>query len=227
VNPDENDELPGSDFDEVGFSSGFLFFDASSDTERRPIKELYSVFARPRNDADRRAGDLAAWWGALDVGAGADDEMDRPPGVSEEEWRVLLPGDVLEEEGRLLLEGLGGEEDMLYAAPTANEHICHALLPNGGGGCSAPGPDGLNLNATYTPSRSLVVYGLVGDEITSVDVIVGGETHGARMGENAFGIRVDGAKLSELDAVLLQRHDGTTARIPIGLREGEARLDDE
>ncbi|MGH8586432.1 MAG: hypothetical protein ACREWE_09705 [Gammaproteobacteria bacterium] len=80
----------------------------------------------------------------------------------------------------------------------------------GGGGCGAPGPDGLALHWAYTPSRSLVVYGLVGDEIGSVDVVIAGQTHAARMGENAFGIRVEGAKPSELATLVLHRRDGTT-----------------
>jgi hypothetical protein len=136
-----------------------------------------------------------------------------PPGVSEEEWRASLPDEPIEEEGRLLLQGLGAEEDMVYAASTTNDHICHALLPSGGVVCGAPGPDGLDLHWVYQPSRPLVVYGLVGDEITSVDVVIAGQTYAARMGENAFGIRVEGAKPSELDIVVLHRRDGTTNNI--------------
>lgn len=206
------------DEDEAG-SSGIFFFD--EDMERRPIKEIYSVFSRPRNDADRRAGELAARWGALDMG-GVDEAMPRPLDVSEEEWRASLSGEVIEEEGRILLQGLGGNEDMLYAAPTTNDHICHTLLPNGGGGGGAPGQDGLVLASSYTPSRALVVYGLVGDEITSIDVVIAGQTYAARMGENAFGVRVEGAKPRELGNVILHRRDGTTKSIPL-----DARLEDD
>jgi hypothetical protein len=230
VNREDNHEMDAFDLDEVGGSAGVFFVGgdvAFSGVEKRPIKEIYAVFSRPRNDADRQAGVLAVRWGALDMGTGMEDDMDRPPGVTEEEWRASLPGKVLEEEGRLLLQGLGGEEDMVYAAPTENDHICHALLPNGGGGCGAPGPDGLNLQWAYSPSTSLVVYGLVGDEIAAVDILIAGETHAARMGENAFGIRVDGTKPSQLESVVLRRRDGTTNRLPLGFGEGMARLDDE
>jgi hypothetical protein len=218
---DETDEFQEFDPDEgemLGFSGSFLFF--ASDAEKRPIKELYSAFARARNDADRRAGDFAAHWGALDFGPDDDDEREPPPGIPEDEWRASLPGEVIKDEGRLLLEGLGGDADMLYAAPTANDHICHALLPNGGGGCGAPGPDGLDLSVSYTPG-SLVVCGLVGDEIDSVDIVLDGTTYAARMGENAFGHRFVETKPSTLEAVVLHRRDGTTNRIPIGFGEGD------
>ncbi|MGH9890944.1 MAG: hypothetical protein ACREA0_02950 [bacterium] len=209
---EDNHEPAGfdPDWDEAG-SSSIFFFD--EDTERRPIKEIYSVFSRPRNDADQRGGELAARWGALDMGG--DVEMPRPLGVSEEEWRASPSGEMIVEEGRVPLLGLGGEEDMLYAAPTSNDHIHLALLPNGGGGCGAPGTDGLDLHWAYTPSRPLVIYGLVGDEIGSVDVVIAGQTYAARMGENAFGIRVGGSKPSELGTVILHRRDGTTKSIPL------------
>ena len=224
------DQLGGFELEEMieedGGSNGGFLMEAGvgfSDTERRPIKGLYSVFSRPRNDADREAGELAARWGALDMGGDVEEEMDRPPGVSEEEWRASLPDEAIEEEGRLLLQGLCAEEDMVYAAPTTKDHVCHMLLPNGGGGCGASGPDGLGLHWVYQPFRPLVVYGLVGDEITSVDVVIAGQTYAARMGENAFGIRVEGAKPSELDTVVLHRRDGTANNIGLA----SARPNDE
>jgi hypothetical protein len=182
--------------------------------EKRPVRELYGVFRRPRNDGDRRAGELADRWGALDFGM----EMEeRPPphGVSVEAWRDALPGAVLHEEGRLLLAGLGGEEDMLYAAPTRNDHVAYALLPNGGGGCGAPGPDGLELGWTQTELGALVVHGLVADAIESVGVIVAGATHEARMGENAFGLRLERPHESSLERIVLRHRDGTTNEIDL------------
>ena len=187
----------GADFDPEGFSASVMF--STSDAERRPVEELYGVFTRPRDDRDLQAGELAARYGALDMGA------------------VGFPaGAVREDEGRVLLQGLGGDWDTLYAAPTTNGYIAYALLPNGGGGCSVPGPDGLLLNITYH-SESLVVYGVVGDDIASVEVVYGGETSPAVMGENGFGYRFRSAQPDELEAVVLHRHDGTTSHVPIGL----------
>jgi hypothetical protein len=188
---------------EGGSTSMHLY--AYSGEERRPVREIYGAFRRPRNDADRSAGELAARWGALDFGPEVEGRRP-PPGVPPE----ALPGAVLHDEGRLLLAGLGGEEDMLYAAPTQNDHVAYALLPNGGGGCGAPGPDGLELGWTQTELGSLVVHGLVADAIEAVDVLVGGETHEARMGENAFGLRLERELEVELERIVLHRRDGST-----------------
>lgn len=211
---------------ELGSGGGVFFLTPVGDVglpggEGRSIKKLYRVFSRPKNAGDEEAAEIAARWGALDIGVDEETDLDRPPGISEEQWRVMRPGELLTEQGRLLLRGLGGEEDMIYAAPTANDHICVELLPNGGGGCGSPGPDGLDLYWTYTPRESLVVYGLVSDEITSVDVLIAGETYVARMGENAFGVRVGGAQARGPDTVVLHRRDGTRRTIPLRPPWGE------
>jgi hypothetical protein len=189
---------------------------SSSAEEKRPVRDLYGVFRRPRNDADRTAGELAARWGALDFGVEVE-ERGPPAGVTAEAWRDALPGAILHEEGRLLLTGLGGAEDMLYAAPTRNDHVAYALLPNGGGGCGAPGPDGLELGWTQTQLSSLIVHGLVADPIVSVDVVVAGVTHEARMGENAFALRLERIHESSLERIVLRRRDGTTNEIDLAL----------
>ena len=177
-------------------SHGLLFF--LSDGEKRPVADLYGVFRRPRNDKDRRTGDLARRWGGLAVGARAEPAL----------------GEVIEDEGRLVLSGLGGAADMLYVAPTTNEDIAHAVLPNGGGGCCAPGPDGLVLSVV-SRRRAFVVHGLVADPIVAVDVVVNGEARSARMGENAFGLRVEDAPAAALEKLILHRDDGTTNELDV------------
>jgi hypothetical protein len=194
-------------------STSVTFYAYDPDEERRSVKELYGVFRRPRNDADRSAGELAARWGALDFGPAA--EYPRPAGVSEADWRLAQLGNVVEAEGRLLLAGLGGEVDMLYAAPTDNDCIAHALLPNGGSGCAAPGPDGLHMGWDQTEAGDLVVFGLVADQIESVDFVIGEMTHEAPMGENAFGLRLERAREADLERVVLHRRDGTTSEIEL------------
>ena len=181
---------------------------------KSPVRELYGAFRRPRTDADRSAGELASRLGALDFGESIED-LPLPPGISSEQWRDMSPGDVVHEEGRLLLAGLGGEEDKLYAAPTRNDQVAHELLPNGGGGCGSPGPDGLHMGWTQTERGDLVVYGLVSDEVAAVDVVVGGVTHEARMGENAFGLRLEQTHDSDLERVVLRRRDGTRNEVAL------------
>jgi hypothetical protein len=187
---------------------------ADSGERKRPVTELYGVFRRPRSDADLRAGEVAARLGALDFGVEME-EPPPPPGVSAETWREALPGAVVREEGRLLLAGLGGDEDMLYAAPTRNDHVAYAVLPNGGGGCAAPGPDGLVTGWTQTELGDLVVYGLVSDAIEAVGLGVGGRMHDARVGENAFGLRLEHTHDAELERIVLHRRDGTTTEVAL------------
>jgi hypothetical protein len=189
---------------------------ADSGERKRPVAELYGVFRRPRGNADLSAGEVAARLGALDFGV----EMEEPPppGVSAETWREALPGAVVDEAGRMLLAGLGGDEDMLYAAPTRNDHVAYAVLPNGGGGCVAPGPDGLITGWTQTELGDLVVYGLVSDGIEAVDLVIRDETQGARMGENAFGLRLERTRGVDLERIVLRRRDGTTNEIDLALK---------
>jgi hypothetical protein len=117
-------------------------------------------------------------------------------------------------DGRLVLAGLGGEQDMVFAAPTTNDHVCQYVLPNGGSNCGRPGPDGLTLAWTSDGGNSVVVYGLVGDEIDSVEIVIDGEPRQATMGENAFGARV-AAGSARLEAIVLHRRDGTSESIDL------------
>ncbi len=154
-----------------------------------PVDELYGIFRRPSNDADLKARDLAWRTGGLETGL----------------------GDIVVDGGRLAFSGLGGATDMLYVAPTTNDRIVHAVLPNGGGGAGTPGPDGLVLSVNLIPPGA-VVMGLVGDTIVAVDIVVDGERREARMGENSFGLRIeDGA----LEGLVLHREDGTNMVLPL------------
>jgi hypothetical protein len=177
------------------------FYALLAESERRPVTELYGVFRRSRNEADRLAGELAARCGAMDFG----------PGFSSHEEL----GEVREQDGRLLLAGLGGDEDLLYAAPTTTGYVAYALLANAGGGCGPPGPDGLVLGWTQTDQGDLVVHGLVADPIEAVDIVVAGMTHPAWMGENAFGLRLERTHESDLERVVLHRRDGSTNAIDL------------
>jgi hypothetical protein len=153
--------------------------------------------------------------GALDAGL---DEEDDVLGREMLERVALELGDVVEDEGRLVLGGLGGAEDMLYVAPTTTGHIAYAILPNGGGGCSAPGPDGLILS-TVAHRHSVVVCGLVADPVVGVDVVVDHERRRARMGENGFGVRIDAAAASALEKLVLFREDGNANELDVRISD--------
>jgi hypothetical protein len=171
--------------------SGGLGF---SYAERRPVRELYGAFRRSQNDADRDTADLVARLGVL---TGLDIEFD-------------------EAEGRLLLAGLGGDEDAIYAVPVAVDRIACAVLPNGGGQITAPGPDGLLLVQVQTETGLLALCGVIGDSVEAVDLVVSGVLHQARMGENSFGLRLERTHSDDLEGIVLRRRDGTTNEVVLG-----------
>lgn len=176
--------------------------------ETRSVHDVYGVFRRPSTAADRAAAASAR--DLLEIG-------DLPPDLPQQARKALALGDVLHEDGRLVLSGLGGDQDALFAAPTRTDYVAYTVLPNGGGGTAAAGPDGLIL-AGATSKAAVLVYGLVGDSVVAVDLVVDGETRRARMGENAFGLRIGGTTQDEFEAVLLRRADGTTNTLDLGGR---------
>jgi hypothetical protein len=172
-------------------ATGWLVF--SDDDDAVPVRELYGVFARPRTDADRDAERVAeVAWSGIDWG-----------------------GEICLAEGRVLLAGLGADDDYLYAAPLGSGRLVVAVLPNGGGGSGRPGPDGLLMLGSQRETGDLVVHGVVADAIESVDLVVAGATHQARMGENAFGLRLEHTHEADVDRLVLHRRDGTTNEIEL------------
>jgi hypothetical protein len=175
-------------------TSSLMHYAYDTGEDPRPVRELYGAFRRPPNDADRAAEPLAAVaWSGIPWGA-----------------QIAMA------EGRVFLSGLGGEQDTIYAAPLGDDRLVVAVLPNGGGGSTRPGPDGLFMLTGQLETGGLVVHGLVADEVASVDLVVAGVTHEARMGENAFALRLEDTHEADQERLVLHRRDGTTNEI--GLR---------
>jgi hypothetical protein len=166
-------------------SSGLMFY--GYEGGRTPVRELYRAFRRPANDADRRVGGLAAVM------------LDR------------IPREVVVSDGRLLLSDL----DMVYAVPVGDRQVAFTVLPNGGGMCHVPGPDGLLMLQQQTEEKELLVHGIVADTVESVDLVVAGVTHEAQMGENAFVLRLTDTHEHDQEALVLHRCDGTTNEIAL------------
>jgi hypothetical protein len=192
--------------------AGGYFFLTESETAQPAIDDIYRVFARPATNADREAQALAR--AIVDYGH-VTQRSNPPAGVSSEEWEKMHPGRVLHDQGRVVLAGLGAEDDKLYAAPTEHGYLCYALLPNGGGACAPPGPYGLALAWTFLPPRSLMLYGLVGDEVARVELIAARKTHSTDAGENAFAVTLDHVRSTEVSELVLHLIDGSEQRVPM------------
>jgi len=163
------------------------------DDEPVPVRELYGVFRRPQTELDRKAEPLARIdWSGIDWGA-----------------------EIAMDEGRVLLAGVGCGQDQLYAAPLGDDRLIVAVLPDGGGGSGRPGPDGLLLLTSQLETGDLVIRGVVADWVESVELVVAGATHGAVMGENAFGLRLEETHEADQERVVLHRRDGTSNEIAL------------
>ena len=61
-----------------------------------------------------------------------------------------------------------------------------------------------------TETGLLALCGVVGDSVEAVDLVVSGVIHQARMGENAFGLRLERTHSYGVERIVLRRRDGTT-----------------
>jgi hypothetical protein len=158
--------------------------------DRRPVTEWYSVFSRPGTARDRAVAEEVAQFAEPEGGCGAP----------------------ISARARLLLSGIGAQHYDLVAVPTSTGFVAYGLLPTGGGGCGRPFR-GLVL-AGEIDSDVVLHYGLVPDDVESVEVVLKGRAHEARMGDNAFAVEVKGASEKDGGQVVVHRRDGTTQTFP-------------
>ena len=60
--------------------------------------------------------------------------------------------------------------------------------------------------------------GSSGDPVEAVDLVVFGVIHQARMGENAFGLRLERTHSDDVERIVLRRRDGTTNEFALSPR---------
>jgi hypothetical protein len=173
--------------------TGFIIF--GDDGSPPPaIEEVYAAFTRAPTPRDKQASAMAERWFLFD------------------DLHASI-GRVRAGEGRVLLDGLGGDEDILFAAPTSEAgNICFGLLPNGGGSCGIPGPGGLDLAWSHA-DEYLIVYGLIGNDITSVDIVLRDRAYSARIGKNAFALRLPHRDPAELRGIVIRDRHGESETI--------------
>jgi hypothetical protein len=174
-------------------SKRWLAAAAAKRPERRPVKKVYGVFRRPQK---RHESAIAH---PCSMAVGADN------------------GEPISGLRRILLRDVGPRRQELMAQPTASDELNLGLTPDGGADCRITPltTDGLILGATLEGDDALV-YGMVGDGVVSVDLVVDGALHHARLGENAFAAVIPGAIDKALERMILRRADGSVTKFPPG-----------
>jgi hypothetical protein len=182
-------------------SSLFPFFKGwviGEDAERRPVEKLYGVFRRSQS---RREVEMRPQM-AVDASCSA-------PGSPDS----AQSGRTITRLGRILLSDVGRSHDVLVAVPTTTDLVTVALS-GGGGTCGRPmAKDGLMI-ALQMFGRVAIVYGMVGDDVASVDLVVDGKAQRAELGENGFAIEIPDAPDKTLEELVLEHHDGSVTKFP-------------
>lgn len=121
---------------------------------------------------------------------------------------------------RLLGTNAGGKGLSLYGTARANGGACNSLInPTDAVGtmCVANIPaEGITLGASDVDGW--VIYGFAADDVTGVDVVLGGETQPAQLLRNAYAADLGDATLSDATELLVHHSDGSTDAVKNTLR---------
>src|SRR5262245_33087725 len=163
---------------------------AEQGTKSAPPRDVYAVFARKQTDEEAKlAPRLLA---------------DYPCAAGSEN---------IADQARILLRGVDDAQDTLVAVPTTEGSISVAVFPRGGATCALPTENGLIL-AADVEGGSATVYGMVEDGVRSVDVVVNGRAHRAKLGENGFTVALRSADEMDVDKLVFQKADGSKTEFP-------------
>jgi hypothetical protein len=194
TDPDESGDEASADH------GSLMFFSHADGSAPKAPHEVYRVFRRASLASDVRVGKRARADALLDLGpahTGARASLGSP-----------VYGDT-----RLVL---GTTDDGVYALPTTSDGVCVSAFPDGGGGCTGTvsGLHGLTVDYDGS-SHGLRIYGLVGDDVVGVDVVVDGVTRHAEFGENGYRLELADRRWQQVRSFVLKLRDGTTDAIPL------------
>jgi hypothetical protein len=177
-----------------GTSSVFVL---GTRSQRVPVRQIYSVFRRAQRttEASLAAQDVAC-------GTGSDEE-EEGPGMGEPQAKTA----------RILLRDIGNRGYELVALATTHDAVSLSLVPDGSGICGQPTADGLAF-AAELEKRDAIVFGLVGDGVTAVDLVIDGVSQRAKLGENGFALEIPNAAGKTLDKIVLHDAHGSTTEFP-------------
>jgi len=159
---------------------------------RAPVTKLYGVFRRPQKSSE---SEIAHPCSMTNAG------VDRGKPIS-----ALR---------RILLRDVGPRRYELMAQPTTNDDVNLGLSPEGSASCGGTPmtADGLILAAEDQDGVG-VVYGMVGDGVVSVDLVVDGVRRPARLGENGFAQEIPDATGKVVERMILGHADGSVTKFP-------------
>ena len=181
-------------------NTGWMLLVGGGGTNTAPPRELYAVFARKQTDDEAELADrLAA-------------EVPCTGGLSENSTRRRY-GKPIAEKARFLLRDFGPGHDSVVAEPTTTGMVYVGV--NGGATCTRPSDNGL-IVAAGASGETATVYGMVDDHVRSVDVIAGGETHRAKLGENGFSVTLPRGAYEHLEKLVLNEADDSKTVVPLG-----------
>ena len=171
-----------------------------------PSHAPLAVFDRRQTPSDALPGSVAATLRGLEGSAD----------VSEK----LRPGQLVLERSRLLLADLDTRGADLYAFRSEKGRVCYALT-TGPQGCIAPfnidQPVSWSLfdHDGFGAGRPTAVFGLTPNNVTGVEVGVGGSTRAARLANNAYFLEIgDGTALP--DRLIVRFTNGRSTTIDLG-----------
>jgi hypothetical protein len=171
-------------------------------TESAPPQELYAVFTRKQTDDEAKIAPRLV--------------VDYPCAFEgSRKGERSAGGKPAPEQARILLRGVDAGEDSLVAVAMTDGSVSVAVFPNGGATCGRPTRDGLILAAEIHDDTA-TVYGMVDDQVQSVDAVVDGQTHRSKLGENGFSLTLPDAEAMSLEKLVLEKADGSKTEFPLG-----------
>ena len=181
---------------DVQLDGGFFFLMVFDGGKSPSPESVYGVFRRPANEDDRAAAQTARSSGVLTGLGGPEPDYSK---------------------GRLME---GTPQTGIFAVPMPDDTVCIAQLPEGGGGCGSVSAHGLT--ADYDEGYGgdpFRMYGLAGDEVQGIDLVLSGIPHAATVGANGYELSIPGGRAEDIDQIIIHLRSGARDVIDLsGLR---------
>ena len=188
----------GSFDDDGATHSVIVLTPIGGQTSTPSVRDLYPVFRRETKTTDVQVQKFAK----------NDGDLLLRPGVGDS--RV---GEPIYKETRLIY---GTPDRGVYAVPTTGQAICLGHFPNGGAGCSSPGPHGVTMDwEDASNGAPWILYGMAGDDVTGIDAVVAGVVHQVDVRESAYVLELPHAGRAPLQKIVLHLDNGETDELPV------------